>query len=135
MFFLSIIFMHWISDFVLQSHNMAVNKSKSFLWLNKHVAVYAATMTAGLQLLLILNYENMPERKMMSSLPMLVWGLVQFFGITYLTHLATDFVTSRITSRLWAKQDWHNFFVVVGFDQIIHYATLYATLRYLGLVW
>lgn len=43
-------------------------------------------------------------------------------------HFGTDFFTSRWTSALYAKQDWHNFFAVVGFDQLIHQATLALTL-------
>jgi hypothetical protein len=38
--------------------------------------------------------------------------------------MVTDFVTSRISSRLYAKGDIHNFFVVVGFDQFLHYSAL-----------
>jgi hypothetical protein len=41
---------------------------------------------------------------------------------------ATDYITSRISSKLWAKRDWHRFFVTIGFDQLIHHATLALTL-------
>jgi hypothetical protein len=43
-------------------------------------------------------------------------------------HFVTDYITSRISSKLWAKQDWHRFFVTIGFDQLIHQATLAFTL-------
>jgi hypothetical protein len=40
-------------------------------------------------------------------------------------------VTSRITSRLWQEEREHDFFVVVGFDQLIHQVTLAATLWFI----
>jgi hypothetical protein len=34
----------------------------------------------------------------------------------------------RWTAQLFAKQDWHKFFVVVGLDQLTHQATLCVTM-------
>ena len=45
-----------------------------------------------------------------------------------LLHFVTDYCTSRVSSRLYATQDWHRFFIVVGFDQVIHQVTLAATM-------
>ncbi len=53
----------------------------------------------------------------------LVWAVVN--GVL---HFITDAITSRITSKLWQKNDMHNFFVVVGFDQLVHYACLFITM-------
>ena len=46
-------------------------------------------------------------------------------------HLITDAVTSRITYKLWGRSKMHDFFVVVGFDQMIHYTCLFVTLWYM----
>jgi hypothetical protein len=50
--------------------------------------------------------------------------------LIFVTHWITDFITSKITSRLWKKAtvsgDYHNFFVVVGVDQMIHILTLWV---------
>ena len=43
-------------------------------------------------------------------------------------HWVTDFLTSRIGKPFWDKGDFHNGFVVVGFDQVLHYIQLVATL-------
>ena len=55
-------------------------------------------------------------------------GIV-FAVINGLLHFITDYFTSRWSSRLYVKQDWHNFFVVIGFDQLIHQLTI------AGMVW
>lgn len=124
---LQLLFSHWVSDFVLQSHWMATNKSKNLLALAAHVATYTAAF-GFIMLTLGVVLAGTPH-----------WGLaimalmspVQFFswvGLNGLLHLATDFFTSKVTSSLWTKGDYHNFFVVVGLDQLIHYSCLILTL-------
>lgn len=88
-----LLFTHWIADFELQSDQMAKNKSKSIKWLSLHVLVY--------------------------TLVFMLWG-VQFALISGALHWITDFFTSKITSYLYRMDDIHNFFVVIGFDQLVH---------------
>ena len=57
--------------------------------------------------------------------------MVYFPLITFITHTITDYFTSRLNSRLWAKGDVHNFFVSVGFDQVLHYVQLFLTYQIL----
>jgi hypothetical protein len=125
---LQILFAHWVSDFILQSHWMAVNKSKDWLALSSHVLVY----TCGLMLilpviglvLLAIN-SGMPVILELNPGHFVFWALLNG-GL----HLITDAVTSRITSRLWSKGDAHNFFVVIGLDQFIHAFCLLTSLAY-----
>lgn len=109
--FLALLATHWLADFVLQTHWQAQNKSKSNMALGRHVATYTGVLAAASAVLFGI------------SLPWLAFVL----GNGAL-HFATDYGTSRLTSRLYAKQDWHNFFVVIGFDQLIHQTTLAATM-------
>ena len=104
---LTILILHFVGDFVLQSDWMAVNKSKSqaALWL--HVAIYTTTLSPCL-----------------ITLPM--WWVIA----NGLFHYTTDSVTSRINAHLWLKGERHWFFVGIGADQLIHYATLILTLPY-----
>ena len=126
---LQIVFAHWFGDFVLQRHWMATNKSKNWLALSSHVIVYTASlyftmMTTGALLVLIV-YDDAPNAVIYAMTPFAYFLWVVVNGVL---HFVTDAITSRITSKLWVKGDMHNFFVVVGFDQLIHYTCLFATL-------
>ena len=118
----SILALHFIADFVLQSDWMAINKSKNWYALTAHVLVYSATFT-------------------------LFFGWV--FGLlTFISHFITDAVTSRVSRMVFPwipdiqnpKIYWdnegigmrsrHRFFSWIGFDQLIHYVTLALTLKY-----
>lgn len=98
---------HWIADFVMQTARMAKGKSSSNKWLLAHTGTYTLVMMA------------------MTLQPMyaIVNGVI---------HTIVDYGTSRWTSKLWAKGDVHNFFVVIGLDQLIHITTLVITY---GLLW
>jgi hypothetical protein len=108
-----IILAHWIADFICQTNWMAQNKSKSYKALSLHILSY----TTALALVMFLLTQN-PN----SFLYALINGAI---------HFVVDAVTSRITSKLYAKGDVHNFFVVIGLDQAIHMATLVATMEVL----
>ena len=103
---------HWLGDFVLQSHWMSMNKSKRLDALAIHVATYTTTLLLGSGLLFGVDKLG---------------RLALFVGVNGGLHFATDFVTSKITSRLWDQQREHLFFVMLGFDQLVHQVTLVAT--------
>jgi hypothetical protein len=107
--FLVLLGTHWVADFVLQTHWQASNKSKRLDALARHVMVYTAVLAVAS--LVLFGVEGAP-----------------FAAVNGVLHFGTDYFTSRWTSRLYAKQEWHNFFVVVGFDQLIHQGTLAATM-------
>jgi hypothetical protein len=114
-----LLFAHWVADFVLQSDKMALNKSKSNRALSLHVAVYTfAMMGAAIPLGIILG---LPYWTPMLS----VWLLINAAA-----HFVTDYITSRITSRLYENHR-HYFYVMIGFDQLIHYFTLGLTMVWL----
>ncbi len=95
-----LIWAHWIGDFILQTDEMAMNKSTSNVWLAHHISMY--------------------------MLVLFPFGF--FFAIANAAaHFATDWITSRITSYLWKKNDRHNFFVVIGLDQALHMSMFILT--------
>lgn len=103
---LLLIWLHFVADFVLQSDKMAQSKSKSVKWLSIHILVYSLPFM------------------IISPLYALVNGAL---------HWITDFVSSRITSRLWEKKEVHWFFVVIGLDQALHMTALVLTYNYMFL--
>lgn len=112
---LLIVWAHWIGDFILQSDRLAQNNSKSNWILFEHVCIY-----------------TMPLAVIGFFIPIsFAWLIVNAIG-----HFCTDYITSRITSKLWAKKEVHWFFVTIGADQAIHATTLLASyvllLPYMG---
>lgn len=112
--FVVLLIAHWVADFVLQTHWQASNKSKRNDALALHVTTYMAVLLVT-SLTLFGNSE------------IVIW----FVLINAVMHFLTDWCTSRATAKLYAKQDWHNFFVVVGFDQLIHQLTLAVTMTWM----
>lgn len=130
--YMIILAIHYVADFLLQTHWQASNKSKNNVALLEHVGVYTAVLGLG---------------------TVFMFGLTaQWFGFVWINgmlHFGTDYVTSRISARHFAMaidemdrvrietkiygepdkslnpaRHWHNFFVVIGLDQLIHQATL-----------
>lgn len=114
---LSILFIHYIADFVVQTEWQAKNKSKDIFALTEHVFDYTC-IWAGATVLYYVIFD--------CSVTMVCFPL-----ITFVCHWITDFFTSRWTSKLAMKAkesgNYHNFFVVIGLDQILHYIQLFVT--------
>jgi len=97
-----VLVIHWVADFIMQTDDMAKGKSSSNKWLLAHTGTYTLVMLAAT----------------LSPMYAVVNGIV---------HTIVDYITSRISSKLWAKGETHWFFVVIGFDQLVHVVTLIAT--------
>jgi hypothetical protein len=115
---LNIVFMilavHWLADFKLQSHWMATNKSKSYLALHLHTGVYTLVWA-----IVVPFYTDSGV------------GYSAFLLTTFTVHTFQDAITSRITSKLYAKGNFHWFFSVIGIDQFLHYVQLLLCWKYM----
>lgn len=104
------VLIHFLADFALQTHEQATGKSKEWKPLLQHTSVYSLVITLGMYI-------------WFGS-----WWVCLIFGIiTFIAHTATDYITSRISSYYFQKDDYHNGFVVIGFDQVLHYLQLWFT--------
>jgi len=127
--FVALLVVHWIADFVLQTHWQASNKSKN----NAALAAHVWTYTGWLALATWFLFGP-------------TWSSVGFVAVNGTLHFTTDWATSRASSILFMEQldtiqgrdifrlvlkekfTLHWFFVVVGFDQLAHQLTLAGTM-------
>lgn len=151
--FMALLVVHWVADFVCQTHWQASNKSKNNFALLRHIITY--TLILWWMAILIFGF---------GLFAVSFRTLTAFVLVNGMLHFATDWFTSRWSSRHFGRafQDayrcasyahtyghepsrdemrrldvdpnanhWHNFFVVIGFDQLIHQVTLAATLYFI----
>lgn len=113
--------LHWYADFVCQTDKQAKGKSSDNLQLLAHTSSYGLIITISTYILYLTNqfgaqYWYTP----------LIFGIIQF-----ITHTVVDWMTSRINKKLWEDGLIHEFFVMIGFDQLIHYVILFSSLALL----
>lgn len=117
---------HFFADFVTQTHWQAVNKCKDNEALTQHVFTYSLCWVVPMTCLFYMGPYNLYGAIALG---------ISFSFISFVAHWITDYYTSRLNSKLWAKEAVksledrrpHNFFVAIGFDQLLHLIQLFAT--------
>lgn len=105
---------HYICDFLLQRNDDTTNKNHSINSLINHTIMYSITMGFFYFISSSNNYDYL------------------IFTITmFLTHTFIDFITSKIETYLYRKNNIKGFFNIVGIDQLLHYITIFLTIKYL----
>lgn len=112
----SLLIAHFVGDFPLQTNWMATAKSKHLGALSLHVLIYSLCFS---------------------------WWGPDFVVATFGLHFMVDYITSKITSLLFffepyddqvwvyveGRRKW--FFVMIGFDQLLHFTCLAITYKLL----
>lgn len=115
----TILFIHWVADFIYQDEEWAINKSIDNNALLKHTITYSIVWY--IPMIFILG----------------IWKSTIFVTITFILHTLTDYFTSRIVSKKFQNKEYGsnipNFgaFTIIGFDQFLHYIQLILTYKLL----
>ena len=117
---MTILTIHRIADFILQTDEQAKGKSTSNQALIEHTFTYSLVWFLLAMIYVIKNLESYN-----------IFDAFLFFFITFVAHTITDYVTSRVNKTLWQKGRVHDFFVSVGFDQLLHFGQLFLTYNWL----
>lgn len=99
---IGIIWLHTFGDFLLQTREMAENKSSSLYWLTLHVGLYS------LPFVLLLGFW---------------YGVINF-----VLHFMVDFVSSRVGKWAYERNRNKLFWCGIGVDQALHLTCLLLTL-------
>lgn len=120
----SIIFIHFVADFICQDEEWALGKSKRFEPLITHTVVYSAVwLWIGLAFMFNGIFKPL--------------DVAAFTFITLVSHTITDYFTSRLVAEKFAKKELGstvpNFgaFTYIGGDQVLHMFQLFATYYFL----
>lgn len=116
---IAILVAHYIADFILQSDEMALNKSKDSGMLTYHVGVYTAAFTTLFGLFLDFNGVKLTTET-----------VLYFSSLIFISHWVTDYWTSRLNAYLWGKNMRHWFFCVCGADQAAHAISILILVQY-----
>jgi len=120
---LSVLFGHWIADFVLQKNTKKTLRDKKFISkvkkLSKRIFLHALAYAfiIGVLIFACQFINQVRENIYMDSLI--------FFFFVFLTHFITDIVVTLVNESYLKKNKRHAFVVSIGFDQFIHYATIF----------
>lgn len=114
---LTILSIHWISDFIFQNEKWSKEKSNSIKSLLAHTLTYSLMWVVFISLFLLGGYlYDLPNFKID------VIKSIFFVFITFITHTITDYFTSKVVSKKFKKQQYGSSipnlgaFSIIGFD-------------------
>lgn len=119
-----LLFSHWVADFLLQTDDMAKNKSSDCIVLGFHCIFYSIVMTFCFLIFYITAQLYYPLEFFIIRPDFPAEYLTFFLFGTFVFHFAIDYVTSRMTTEFWIREERHWFFVTIGFDQFLHFASI-----------
>ena len=113
--FISILFAHYIADFIMQPDRIARSKHDNFISLLQHAALYGCSMylLVFIPLTVVLMYSPI--------------SVLKYTAINTVAHLVCDFFSSKLSHKYFSKENYWAGFAVVGFDQFVHVVVLLLT--------
>ena len=109
-----LIWIHFMSDFILQSDSMAKNKSSKLLWLSFHCLIY-----------------SIPFFIFCFSFYTTFRSAFIFTFIIGISHFLIDLVTSKVNEKLYKNNKRYWLFVDIGFDQALHLTIIFLAFKYI----
>ena len=118
---LIVLFIHWVADsFTRSDAYMALSEGTYFDSISLHAALYTFFIFVFISIFIIFTSNFAIS---LISLVTLTWSILN--GIL---HWIVDRGITNLNSILWKNNLREWYFVVLGFDQIIHYICLFSTL-------
>lgn len=115
--FVEVMLIHFLADFGLQTHDQAINKGKGWAFINRDLFRHVLNYSLVFGVWLGCHFG--------------VWETILGTVFIFVTHYITDWITSRLTKPLFADNNMHDGFVVIGADQLVHLITLVGLLTYI----
>lgn len=116
----TILFSHWISDFVLQKNDRKdKTKNKNIKHILPHTLIYSLILSFSVYILELFKILE----------PKYTFSVFLFFVITYITHFLTDYCVTKINEKHLKNRRRHKLLVSIGFDQFLHISILFLTIK------
>ena len=109
---------HWIFDYVFQARSIADTKWDSIYSLTTHALIYSIGLI--IFLISVAGFHGEISRN----------NFFMFIFMNTLFHWITDFFTSKATHMYYENKNYHAFFCVLGFDQLLHITALLSTVQW-----
>lgn len=114
--FITYFICHYLADYILQSDEMAKRKANELPILAYHSLIHFITFFVFNFLLMLIVFKI--KNVFIYIFPPL---------IIFITHFIIDFITSKL-SKKWYTKDVHIFYLIIGFDQFLHYSVILSTI-------
>lgn len=123
-----LIVLHFIADFLLQSREMGKKKSTDIVWLVKHLIIQGFTFSVGLTLL---GYYNMSACNFVLYNTIIhgfidwnIWKAYKYSAAYRMKKNPNHELLMPSKDNPWKYWEDHWFYSTIGFDQLLHMATI-----------
>jgi len=121
LFLAKLLLLHWVADFVLQSRDMAKNKSSSVLWLLAHLTI---------QFLVFWPFTGWKFALANAAIHGLIdWNIWKLYKISVFLR-SKRFNPKQVPIKDFKFWEDSLFYMFIGIDQFLHMSTIIGLLIY-----